>query len=70
MAELEHLAEDDAAWGTQCTQWPGSPSLVYVDNNFHARLLAMTRLGRLLVEIETGWWQGIPRTEPILPTRL
>ena len=24
VAELEHLAEDDAVWGTQRSQWPGA----------------------------------------------
>ena len=63
VAELQHLAEEDAVWGSQRTKWPGAPYLAYVDNKFHARLLAMTRLGLLPIEIETGRWHGIPRAE-------
>ena len=63
VAELQHLAEEDAVWGTQRTKWPGAPYLAYVDNKFHARLLAMTRLGLLPIEIETGRWHGIPRAD-------
>ena len=47
----------------QIEHWPGAPDLAYVDNKFHARLLAMTRLGLLPIEIETGRWHGIPRAE-------
>ena len=65
MAELDHLAEDDAAWETQRTQWLGAPYSAYVDNKFHAHLIAMARLGLLSVENETGRWQGIPRSERI-----
>ena len=32
-------------------------------DKFHARLLAMTRLGLLPIETETGRWHGIPRAE-------
>ena len=63
VTELQHLAADDAAWDTKRTRWPGAPYLAYVDNKFHARLLAMTRLGLLPIEIETGRWHGIPRAE-------
>ena len=35
----------------------------YVDSKYHVRLLAMTRLGTLPVEIETGRWENKPRAE-------
>ena len=42
-------------------RWPGAPYLQFVDNKFHVRLLAMTRVGVLPIEIETGRWHGLPR---------
>ena len=44
-------------------RWPGAPYLPFVDNKFHARLLAMTRLGVPPIEIETGRWQGLARDQ-------
>ena len=46
-------------------RWPGAPYLSYVDSKFHARLLAMTRLGILPIEIETGRWHCIPREQRV-----
>ena len=38
-------------------------SLYSVDNQFHARLLAMTRSGILPIEIKTVRWQGLARDQ-------
>ena len=61
--EMSHLAEEDSREGARRTRWPGAPCLPYVDSKYHVRLLAMTRLGTLPVEIETGRWENKPRAE-------
>jgi len=37
--------------------------LPHVSGRYHTRLLAMTRLGILPIEIETGRWEGVDRSE-------
>ena len=37
--------------------------LPHVSGRYHVRLLAMTRLGILPIEIETGRWEGVEKTE-------
>ena len=51
--EMSRLAEEDSREGVRRTRWPGAPYLPFVDSNYHVRLLAMTRLGTLPVEIKT-----------------
>ena len=51
--EMSRLAEEDNREGVRRTRWPGAPYLPFVDSNYHVRLLAMTRLGTLPVEIKT-----------------
>ena len=53
------LAEEDKLKRVQLQQWLGAPYLQYLDSNFHARLLACTRLGVVPIEIETGQWISI-----------
>ena len=60
-AELTELVTEDQRAKIQRQRWPGAPYLHSVDNKFHVRLLAMTRLGILPIEIETGRWHGMPR---------
>ena len=57
------LADEDRRAKIQRKRWPGAPYINYVDSKFHTRLLAMTRLGVLPIEIETGRWYGVPREE-------
>ena len=45
------------------TRWPGAPYLGFVDDRYHVRMLAMTRLGLLPLEIETGRWKQTPREQ-------
>ena len=59
--EMVQLATNDAESNKKRTHWPGAPYLSHVDNKYHARLLAMARLGLLPIEIEEGRWHGIPR---------
>ena len=61
--EMVQLATNDAEGNKKRTHWPGAPYLSHVDNKYHARLLAMARLGLLPIEIEEGRWHGIPREE-------
>ena len=63
MAELEQLVVEDANRTRERTRWPGAPYLGHVDSKHHVRLLAMTWLGLLPLEIEEGRWRGIPRRE-------
>ena len=63
LAELTQLAALDTQNNKERTRWPGAPYLEHVDSKHHARLLAMTRLGLLPIEIEEGRWHGIPRSE-------
>ena len=63
LAELTQLATLDTHSNKERTRWPGAPYLEHVDSKHHARLLAMTRLGLLPIEIEEGRWHGIPRSE-------
>ena len=41
--------------------WEAASYLEHVSSRFHIRLIAMTRLGLLPLEIETGRWQGLQR---------
>ena len=43
--------------------------LPFVSGHYHIRLLAMTRLGILPIEIETGRWSKTPREERLCTTR-
>ena len=43
--------------------------LPFVSGHYHVRLLAMTRLGILPIEIETGRWSKTPREERFCTTR-
>ena len=61
--ELAQLAKEDRRAKIQRKRWPGAPYLSFVDSRFHWRLLAMTRLGVLPIEIETGPWHGVPREQ-------
>ena len=61
--ELTQLATKDHRAKSQRKRWPSAPYLAFVDSKFHARLLAMTRLGVLPIEIETGRWHGVPREQ-------
>ena len=61
--ELSQLAAKYQRAKVQRHRWPGAPYLPFVDNKFHARLLAMTRLGVPPIEIETGRWQGLARDQ-------
>ena len=38
------------------TRWPGAPYRDVVDDRYHVRMLALTRLGLLPLEVETGRW--------------
>ena len=40
----------------QRTKWPGAPYRDVVDDRYHVRMLAITRLGLLPIEVETGRW--------------
>ena len=42
---LQLIATEDRRAKIQRKRWPGAPYLSFVDAKFHARLLAMTRLG-------------------------
>ena len=57
------LGKEDQRAKVQRHRWPGAPYLPFVDNKFHARLLAKARLGVLPIEIETGRWQGLARDQ-------
>ena len=61
--ELTQLAAEDLRTKKQRTRWPGAPYISFVDSKFHARLLAMTRLGLLPIQIEVGRWRGVPREQ-------
>ena len=45
------------------TEWRAAGYVAHVSSRYHIRLLAMTRLGLLPVETETGRWSGTPRDE-------
>ena len=60
---LQLIATEDRRAKIQRKRWPGVSYLSFVDSKFHARLLAMTRLGVLPIEIEIGRWYGIPREQ-------
>ena len=47
---------------TQRMCWPGAPYKYVVDDRYHVRLLALTRLNLLPIEVESGRW-----TAPIVP---
>ena len=61
--ELTQFEVEDRRAKIQRKRWPGAPYLSFVDSRFHWRLLAMTRLGILPIEIETGRWHGILREQ-------
>ena len=62
--ELTQLATEDRRAKIQRKRWPAAPYLSFVlESTFHARLLAMTRLGVLPIEFEIGRWYGIPREQ-------
>ena len=46
-------------------RWPGAPYKYVVDDRYHVRLLALTRLNLLPIEVESGRWSApvIPREE-------
>ena len=61
---LQLIATEDRRAKIQRKRWPAAPYLSFVlESTFHARLLAMTRLGVLPIEIETGPWHGVPREQ-------
>ena len=46
----------------QRMRWPGAPYKYVVDDRYHVRLLALTRLNLLPIEMESGRW-----TAPVIP---
>ena len=69
--ELTQLATEDRRAKIQRKRWPAAPYLSFVlESTFHARLLAMTRLGVLPIEIETGRWHGHTTRTETMQSRL
>ena len=63
-SRLEEMEERVLA-NPRITSWKQlrADYLPHVSGRYHTRLLAMTRLGILPIEIETGRWEGVDRSE-------